>query len=74
VNGVIVLEVDPGSPAGEKGMKVGDVIAEVAQEEVTSIDDVTRLVDKVRKAGRTAVLLRVEDGKDEFRFVALPVR
>ena len=51
VKGVIVLEVDPASPAAEKGVKVGDVIVEVAQEAVTSLDDITKSVDKVKKAG-----------------------
>jgi serine protease Do len=74
VNGLIVLDIDPSSPVAEKGIKVGDVIVEVAQEAVASIDDITRGVDKVRKAGRKAVLLRVEDGKGETRFVAVPVQ
>jgi serine protease Do len=71
--GVIVLEVDPASPAAEKGVKVGDVIVEAAQEAVTSIDDITKSIDKVKKAGRKAVLLRLEDGKGDLRFVAVPV-
>ena len=39
VKGVVVTEVDPASPAAEKGVKVGDVIVEVAQEPVTSMDE-----------------------------------
>ena len=72
--GVIVLEVDPASPAAEKGVKVGDVIVEVAQEAVASLDDIAKSVDKVKKAGRKAVLLRLEDGKGDLRFVAVPVQ
>jgi serine protease Do len=63
IKGVIVLEIDPASPAAEKGVKVGDIIVEVAQEAVASVDDVTKGVEKVKKAGRKAVLLRLEDGK-----------
>jgi serine protease Do len=74
VKGVIVLQVDPASPAADKGVKVGDVIVEVAQEAVQSLDDVAKGVDKVRKAGRKSVLLRVEDGKGDLRFVAVPVQ
>jgi serine protease Do len=74
IKGVIVLEVDPASPAAEKGVKVGDVIVEVAQEAVSSLDDIAKNVDKVKKAGRKAVLLRVEDGKGDLRFVAVPVQ
>jgi serine protease Do len=73
VKGVIVLEVDPASAAAEKGVKPGDVIVEVAQDAVNSIDDVTKGIDKVKKAGRKAVLLRLESGKGGLRFVAVPV-
>jgi serine protease Do len=74
VKGVIVLEVDPASPAGEKGVKVGDVVVEAAQDVVTSVDDVVKSIDKVKKSGRKAVLLRLEDGKGDLRFVAVPVQ
>jgi serine protease Do len=71
--GVIVLEADPDSPAAQKGVKAGDVIVEAAEDAVTSIDDVNKSVDKVKKAGRRAVLLRIEDSKGDLRFVAVPV-
>jgi serine protease Do len=74
VKGVIVLEVDPASPMAEKGVKVGDVIVEVAYEAVTSLDDIAKSVDKVKKAGRKNVLLRLEDGKGDMRLVAVPVQ
>jgi serine protease Do len=74
VKGVIVLQVDPASPAAERNVKEGDVIVEVASEAVTSIDDVVAGIEKMRTAGRNAVLLRIEDAKGDLRFVAVPVR
>jgi serine protease Do len=73
VNGVVVLEVDPASPAAQKGVKPGDVIVEVAQDPVTSVDEVAKSIDKIKKAGRRAVLLRLEDGKGDLRFIAVPI-
>jgi serine protease Do len=73
VTGVVVTEVDPQSPAARKGVKVGDVIVEAAQEQVSSIEDVAKSIDKVRKSGRKAVLLRLEDAKGDLRFVAVPL-
>jgi serine protease Do len=73
VKGVVVTEADPQAPAAKKGVKAGDVIVEVAQDAVQSADDMARSIDKVRKSGRKAVLLRVEDGKGELRFVAVPL-
>ncbi|RTL64210.1 MAG: Do family serine endopeptidase [Hyphomicrobiales bacterium] len=74
VKGVVVTDVDPASPAAGKGVKVGDVIVEAAQEPVASLDDINRSVDKVRSAGRNAVLLRIEDNKGETRYVAMPIQ
>ncbi|HWB47254.1 MAG TPA: Do family serine endopeptidase [Hyphomicrobiaceae bacterium] len=74
VNGVVVIEVDPASPAAGKNVKVGDVIAEVAQEGVTSLDDVVRGVEKARKRGSRAVLLRVQDVNGGSHLVPWPVR
>jgi serine protease Do len=74
VKGVVVTAVDPASPAAEKGVKVGDVIVEVAQEAVASLDDIAKSVDRIKKAGRKQVLLRLEDGKGGVRFVAVPVQ
>ena len=73
IKGVVVLEIDPQSPAAQKSIKVGDVIVEAAQDQVSTPDDVARSIEKVKKSGRKAVLLRVEDGKGDLRFVAVPV-
>jgi serine protease Do len=72
VTGVVVEGVDPRSPAAQKGIKPGDVIVEAAQETVTQPDDVAKSVEKVKKSGRKAVLFRVEDGKGDLRFIAVP--
>jgi serine protease Do len=73
MKGVVVVEIDPQSAAAQKSIKVGDVIVEAAQDPVTSPEDIARSIEKVKKAGRKAVLLRVEDGKGDLRFVAVPV-
>ena len=59
--------------AAGKGIKIGDVIVEAAQDAVKSPEDVAKSVEKVKKAGRKAVLLRVEDAKGDLRFVAVPL-
>jgi serine protease Do len=72
--GVVVVEVDPASAAAERRIKAGDVIVEVAQEAVTSIEDIVKGIERVRTAGRTAVLLRLEDAGGDMRFVAVPIQ
>jgi serine protease Do len=73
IKGVVVVEVDPASAAAQKNVRAGDVIVEVAQDPVASADDVVKAIEKVKKSGRKAVLLRLEDSKGELRFVALPL-
>ena len=71
--GVLIVEIDPQSAAAKKNVRAGDLIVEAAQEPVASVADVQKAVDKVRKAGRKAILLRVEDAKGDLRFVAVPL-
>jgi serine protease Do len=71
--GIVVTEVEPSSAAASKGLKPGDLIVEAAQDQLAKPDDLARSIDKVKRSGRKAVLLRVEDGKGDVRFVALPV-
>lgn len=73
VKGVVVTEIDQASPAAQKGVRAGDAIVEVAQDQVSTLDDIVKAIDKVKKAGRKAVLLRLEDAKGELRFVAVPL-
>ena len=36
-------------------------------------EDLIKAVEKMKTVGRKAVLLRVEDGKGDLRFVAVPL-
>ena len=68
--GVVVVDVKPDSAASEKGMRAGDIIVEVAQEEVKSPAQITAKIDEAKNAGRKSVLLLV-DRQGDLRFVAL---
>jgi serine protease Do len=68
--GVLVTDVLGAGPAAEKGVRPGDLIIEVGQEEVTNPDDVQRKVKEARDAGRKSVLLLVQ-GQNGLRFVAI---
>ena len=72
VKGVLIADVASDGPAAEKGVAAGDVIVEVAQEEVATPQDVLRDVEKVRQQGKKSVLLLLSRGGD-LRFVALRV-
>jgi len=74
VKGVVVVEIDAASEASKRSIKVGDVIVEAGQEPVLAPRDVEKSIEKIRRAGRSAVLLRIEGKKGELRFVAVPVQ
>jgi serine protease Do len=69
-SGVIVTDVTHGSAAADKGIRAGDVIVEVAQQEVKAPQQLTARVDEAKKQGRKSVLLLVDHGGD-LHFVVL---
>jgi serine protease Do len=71
-SGVVVTEVAGDSPASEKGIRPGDVIVEVAQEEVKDPSKVAQKIDEARKSGRKSILMLVDRAGD-LRFVALRI-
>ncbi len=73
VAGVVVTEIANDSIAARKGLRPGDVIVEVDQEEkVSAPGDVARNVAKAKEEGRKSVLLLL-DRKGDLRIVALRV-
>jgi serine protease Do len=70
VKGVVITEVQPGSPAAEKGLQQGDVIVEADRKQVSDPKMVADAVREAAKRGDEAILLLVKrEGQD--RFVAL---
>ena len=74
VSGVMVLAIDPDSPAAEKGLRPGDVIVEVDQAEVTSPVEVAEIVGKVIDTGRKKSVLFTVNRQGAIRFVGLRVK
>lgn len=70
--GVVVVEIEPDSPAAESGVRVGDAITEVNNNPVNSASAMEDAINEVRDVGRGAALLRVETNNSS-RYVALPL-
>ncbi len=68
--GVMVIRVEGNGLAAEKGIRPGDVIVEVGQEEVSSPADVIAKIEAQKAQNKKSVLLLV-DRKGDFRFVAV---
>ncbi|MCL4120943.1 UNVERIFIED_CONTAM: hypothetical protein GTU68_042054 [Idotea baltica] len=69
-NGVAVIAVDETKDAFEKGIRSGDVIAEVGQTPVATPEELSDQFQQARDAGRKSVLLLVQR-EGNPRFVAL---
>lgn len=70
-SGVLVLRVEPDSPAARAGIRAGQLISMVGQQPTTSPEEVLTLIRKAAAQGRPSVLLRVEQNGQQ-RFVAVP--
>jgi serine protease Do len=67
--GVVVTGVEPGSPAAEAMIQVGDVIQEVNRKPVKDVDDFVKMVEKA-KGGRSLLLLVQRGANSLFAAVA----
>ena len=74
VKGVLITGVDPNSPAAEKRLQPGMVIAEVQQQPVSTAAELQQRIDKLRKDGKKAVVLLVVTPDGDPSFVALSLQ
>ncbi len=71
VEGVVITEVDPNSAAAEKGITAGEVIVEIAQETVSSPQEVVERIEALKEQGRRNALLMLASKTGELRFVTV---
>lgn len=70
VDGVVITAIDKSSEAGRKRLKIGDVILQANQQEVTRASQLESIIAKGKKEGKkNALLLIYQEGAS--RFVAL---
>src|SRR5262249_38755424 len=70
--GVVIAEIDPAGPAADFGVKVGDVILEVAGEAAPTPGPSRKSLGRARNEGKRSVLLRVK-GEQGTRYLAIPL-
>ncbi len=74
VKGVLITGVDANSPAAEKRLAPGMVIAEVQQQAVASAAELQQRIEKLKKDGKKAVVLLVVTPDGDPSFVALSLQ
>ncbi|KPF42377.1 Do family serine endopeptidase [Rhizobium sp. G187] len=73
VEGVLITRVLPGSKAEGKGLKVGDVIVEVAQEFMRTPQQVAEKLTSIKGEGRRSGYLMIADKSGNLKLVAVPL-
>jgi serine protease Do len=68
--GVVVAQVEKGSPADRAGINRGDVVQEVNHQLVESVDDFYRAMDKAK--GQESILLLVRRGETSLYIAVSP--
>jgi serine protease Do len=71
ITGLVIVEVDDESDAAQKGLRRGDIIAEVQQQPVETAEEAEEVIAEALSKDRKVVLLRVQNGEN-FRLI--PVR
>ncbi|HZL29991.1 MAG TPA: Do family serine endopeptidase [Pseudolabrys sp.] len=71
VKGVLITGVEANSPAAEKHLQAGMVIAEVQQQPVSNAADLQKRIDQLKKDGKKAVVLLVVSPDGDPSFVAI---
>ncbi|MDE0345336.1 MAG: PDZ domain-containing protein, partial [Boseongicola sp.] len=70
--GLVIQDVAEDSSAFDKGLRIGDLIIEAGQEEISSIAEFEAKIEDTREAGRKTIVILVQRDGDP-RFVALPL-
>jgi serine protease Do len=71
--GVAVIEIEREGEAAEQGIAIGDIIQQVGDSPITTLDNFRNALEATRKSGRKHALLRIWRG-DTTVFITLPVK
>jgi serine protease Do len=63
--GVVVVKIEPGSKLFEAGIRPGDIILQINQTNITSLEDYKKITSKIKAKERLLLLLR-RKGQDLF--------
>lgn len=72
IQGILVFDVEPQSPASKKGIRPGDIITEINQEEPTTLQHAIDLLKKVEKEHKKRILLLISR-HGEPHYISVPV-
>ncbi|MCJ2164609.1 MULTISPECIES: Do family serine endopeptidase [unclassified Pseudodesulfovibrio] len=68
--GLLVVNVDPNTAAGEEGIRQGDVVLQANQKDVNSVSDLESVIKRDKERGAVMLLIKRQG---QSSFVALPL-
>ena len=71
--GLIVVQLNTDGEAAKQGVRPGDIIRDVNQTAVNTVDDVNATLVAAKKAGHAFALIRIQRG-DNMQFITVPVK
>jgi serine protease Do len=71
--GLIVVQIITDGEAAKQGIRPGDIILDVNQTAVRTVDDVNATLVAAKKAGRSFALMRIQRGEN-VQFITMPVK
>ncbi|MET3559839.1 serine protease Do [Bartonella japonica] len=73
LQGLVVTSVAQNSAADKKRIRIGEVIVDINQSSMTTIEEAKKRINKLREAGRKNALLIVARTDGELRLVTIPI-
>ena len=71
--GLVVTEIDPQSDAFKRGLQEGDVINVINEQDLYSVNQFIRIIDKYKKANKNLLLIKVVRGKNMIRVFPIDI-
>ncbi|WP_208435948.1 Do family serine endopeptidase [Bartonella phoceensis] len=73
IRGLVVTSIAKNSAADKKRIRIGEVIVDINQSSIATIDEAKKRLHKLREAGRKNALFIVAQPDGELRFVTIPM-
>ena len=73
VEGILVSKIDKNSVSYKSGLRKGDIIVAVNQNNTSKIADLEKVLIAAKKSGKTSMMLMIARGNDKTLFVQLPI-
>lgn len=72
IQGILVIDVEPKSSAAKKGIRLGDIILEINQEQTTNLRQAIALLKKLEKQEKKRILLLI-NRYGEPLYISVPI-